>query len=453
MELFATLNNNTLKLSVNTKEGFRGVTAQIQGDAVKDSQIFDVGAFSQQFTELLDQIPETKKKNLDLVFLLEPTQTILKFITVSKDPETDVDEQIIAEVSKKLEGVSLDDLYFSYQKIAPFVYQFVGVKKDLLEKHIELANVLGISLKGIVPWVLLLPKFLDSNDPSVFVMKTADRQTVALSELNGVYYCEDFDPKKDSKEILDLIEKLSVYNRTDPITKAYTVVDDNLDMGDRFEVKPALELAEDFAEGKGYEVHLIALEVLGSTTDYLNTQVNLLTILPVPVVQEKNKTMVYAGIVAGIAVLAVGGFGLFKYLNSGDDLVGGLALDATDVPVVLSEQDAEESSEEDSEESSEVTDENSLNKADLKIRVENGAGIEGIAGKTQTFLEEAGYTVTEIDNAEETGRNDTLVKFKSSKIEFKDLLIDDISQEYDVVVEEELDEDLEHDVLIIVGLN
>ena len=77
----------------------------------------------------------------------------------------------------------------------------------------------------------------------------------------------------------------------------------------------------------------------------------------------------------------------------------------------------------------------------------------GVAAKTQEFLESKGYKVLEIGNAEEVGRADTLLKFKASKTGYKDLVINDLKDEYDIVTDETLDESAAYGLLMVVGLN
>ncbi len=92
-----------------------------------------------------------------------------------------------------------------------------------------------------------------------------------------------------------------------------------------------------------------------------------------------------------------------------------------------------------------------LNKNDIKIRVENGSGIPGVAAKTQTVLQDLTYVVPEIGNSDGDNRKNTLIKIKKSKVDYKDLLIADLKTNYDLVVEDGLDESLTYDVLITVG--
>jgi hypothetical protein len=338
--LIASLSNNTLKLSVNVKtspkNNFKAVTAEISKDIVHGSEILDTQAFSSEFVAVLSQLPNIKKQETDLIFLVEPSDVILKFVTISKNSEASVEDQIIEGIQEKLENTPLDDLYYSYEKIAPFVYQFTGVKKENLDKYLEIANFAGLSLKAVVPWVLALPKFLDSNDPCVFVFNTDNRQAVALSELNGIYFCESFEKNRSLDQIRTLVYNLSIYKRQTPINKVYTLTSEQFGLSSDYDVEPLLDLAEDFAEAKGYEIHLLAEEVLLNNPDYFLTQLNLLNLLPVPVAVNKNNSKVYAGAFVGAFVLVLLGFGIYRGAALGSN--NNLAVDRGNIPDVLSDQ-------------------------------------------------------------------------------------------------------------------
>ena len=92
-----------------------------------------------------------------------------------------------------------------------------------------------------------------------------------------------------------------------------------------------------------------------------------------------------------------------------------------------------------------------LKKSDLKIRVENGTGISGIAAKTRDLLNSLGYNVVSIDTADQE-RKDTLLKFAAGKAGFKTLITEDSKDKFgDIVIEDGLASGLDYDLLIVVG--
>ncbi len=446
-DLIISLSKNQLKISAAGKDGFEGKVFDVSNSIVRDSKILDVALYSDFIKESLKQftIPNIQKR--DLVFLVEPSEVLMRFIVLDKSTE-DVGLRIIESAKEKLStiGVSIEDLYFSHQKIAPFVYQFVAMRKPDLEQYIELSTSLGMPLKAVVPWVLLLPKFLTSNDPCVFLIKNQLRNIIALAELNGIYYCEELGTEKTLDELRGLVQQLSVYKRNDPINTVYTIADTDVALDPSFEVNPLAGLSGDNNEAVGFETHLLVVYLLDMNPDYLTTQINLLNLLPLPVVVKKNTSLVYVGVTV-LLLMLLGGAGLWK-LNSNS------VVDENS-PNVLSEQTntqptpAEQPVVEETPETPAVE----LNRADLILRVENGAGIAGIAGQAQTFLEDKGYKVEGIGNADVSNRTSTLIKFKDSKKDFEKMLIEDLKSDYETTIEYGLDEGSAFDVLMVIGAN
>lgn len=122
------LNKNKIRISTVGKEGLSYVSADLGKEIVSGNSVKDISKFADSLKELVSQITQTPFKKLRLDFLAAPEAVILMYVTVSKG-KGDIEEQVVSEVKNKLEGVSLDDLYFAYEKIAPFVYQFVAIKK------------------------------------------------------------------------------------------------------------------------------------------------------------------------------------------------------------------------------------------------------------------------------------------------------------------------------------
>ena len=176
--LLVSLNENTLKVSCFNSLGFKTKSVEVSKDVANDAAILDTPAFAQAVLESAKELLPPKDKDTVLNFLVEPEDIILKFILVNKK-DGDVTEQILAEIKLKLDGVALDGLYFSYVKIAPFVYQFVGVRKEVLEKHLEVSNLTGIPVQSVMPWVSLLPKFANSGVSSIFVVKNYEKQEIS----------------------------------------------------------------------------------------------------------------------------------------------------------------------------------------------------------------------------------------------------------------------------------
>lgn len=440
-DLLVSLNKNVVRIStVDKNTVLRTTLVDVPKETADDTRVLDSVAFSQILHGLLPQISALSKNKLSLNFVVEPQDVILRFITLTKK-EGDLDEQMIAELKEKAKDIPLDDLYFSYRKIAPFVYQFVGMKKEILEKYLEVSNHLGIGLKSVIPWVLALPKYKKVNEPAIFISKVGDRQVVALSELGGVFFAEVYEKEQTEIELQNLIKELSFYKRSSPISHVFIMNCAYLTL-ENYEIKK-IEFPQ-FKDGTevspGYEQNVIVNFLLDTDADLTNSQINALNMLPVPVVETKSVSLVAVGSVFALLILVGGLFGGYLLLRERNKPgQSQLAQKNNEGTQVLSE-------------SSQNTDQSSqLKKEDLKIRVENGAGVSGLAERTQDFLKGFGYKVLSIDTAS-TNTAPTILQFKKANLNYSELIIKDIKDKFpNVVVKDDLSADKEYNLLIVVG--
>jgi len=93
-----------------------------------------------------------------------------------------------------------------------------------------------------------------------------------------------------------------------------------------------------------------------------------------------------------------------------------------------------------------------ISRIDLRVKVLNGTGVPGAAGKVAELLEKLGWQEVRTGNADNFDYQKTVIQIKEDKKEYFDLLKEDLSSEY--TVEEELQtlsEDDSFDAVIIVG--
>ncbi len=452
------LSKNKLKASVVVSKNVGKVVSreiftqvfELPNEVANDTRILDSAQFASAVSDLVAQLVvasgnRVNPKKVALTFLTEPKDEILKFVTVNKT-SGDTEAQVIAEINSKLTQTKIEDLYFTYSKVAPFVYQFVGVEKSLLDKYLEISNLLQVELRGVFPWVMFLPKYTGGVDPAIYVSNSDGRQVVALSELGGIYYSSAFNEERSTAELEQMVHELSIYKRSTPINKIFSL--------DEFEftLDPTYELAKinlgDFSESpeiKGFENHLVVDSMLESDPQVFSGIENLLNLLPLPVVvNKKNTSLVYVGGGAALVVLLLGIFGGVYYF-------GGKITHNSNNANVLSESDSKVDADVTPTPTPTPVATPVLNRVDLKVRIENGSGIPGAAGKAQTKLQALGYTVPDIGNAVETDKPTTSIKIKTTKLSYKDLLIADLKSDYELVVEDGLNETTEYDVLMVVG--
>lgn len=448
-ELTVSLSENILKISTIEKGEFKGVSAEVATDVVTDNKIIDSAKFATVFKELVNTISAKSLKDISVNIIVEPTDIFLKFVTLNKG-NGDVSTQIIQEISSKHSDYDLNSAYFAYYKIAPFVYQFVAIQKDLLDQYLEITTTMGVSLKSVLPWVLLLPKFVNINEPAIFISKLAGKQIVALSEFNGIFFTNVYEKEKTTLELQKLVTELSVYKRNSPITKIYRYKYDSFSLNPDYQVLDLEIPNSNLEQAEGYDLHLLVDNTIDKQTYLLGTPVNLLNALPVPqIMTEKSKALVSVKSVGAVLLavaLVVGGL---KYINrpQGNDQGSN-----TDQKEVLS-QEAQQSVPTENTPTDAVSQEPAveLKKEELKIRVENAAGISGVAGRTQTFLEGLTYTVLSVGNSEGALRENTLLQFKPSKKAYDAMIKQDFGDKIKPETGADLAEDSEFDLLITLG--
>ncbi len=442
-DLIVSVSENTLKISTVENGEFKGVSASVATDVVKGHEIINIEEFTSAMRDLISTITKKGTGSLGLNFIVEPQDVILKFVTVNKNGGS-LEDQLTLETREKVKETTLEEMYFSYLKVAPFVYQFIGIRKEILEKYIDVSNKLGIGLRGVYPWILFLPKTVGINDPAIFISKSADKQIVALSEFNGVFFSGVYEKEKSTEELQKLITDLSIYKRNSPINKVYVYNYDSFSLNPGYEVLKVEIPNSDLAEAKGYELHLLVSQTVGKDSAAVFSKINLLTHLPVPVI-KKDKSLVPIYIGGGVlAIVFAGIFGL-NMLNKGSNEPDKSPTQPAQNEVLS--QDATNNTPEPQVEAPK----SELKKEDLKISVENGAGVAGIAAKTQEFLEKAGYKVEAIGNSTDSARTDTLIKLKGSKKDYQTILTESMKDTFTVVVQTDLEETSQYDVIIVVG--
>lgn len=438
-EITASLSENTLKLSTIEKGEFKGVAAEIDQDIVSGSKIKNIEGFSDALKSLITQITGKSLSGLVLNIVIDPYEVDFKFVAVTKSEN----------IEEKIGELSLEGCYFSYLKIAPFVYQVIAVKKEKLDTYLEISNQTGIALKSVVPWVTLLPKFVDTNEPAIFISNLDGQQFVALSEFNGIFFSEVFEKDKSTQELQKIVEDLSVYKRKDPISRVYIYNHQNFSLDPKYEVLELEIPNSEYEESKGYEMHLLLNYMVDRNPKLLASQNNLLTMLPMPVVVEsKSRALVPVAAISILLLvgLAYGGFRLYKGhdFNSNSQGVDNDQV-LSDTNSVLETTPSQQPDQDQTQETS------NLFRKDVTLRILNGAGIQGIAGKTQDIMEKLGYQIESIGNSDETGRDTTLLRFKPDKKQYQTLLEEDMKDFYTTEVGEDLPDDAPYDVLIVVG--
>lgn len=460
-DLVVSINKNILKISTIDKEAqLKTAVVNIPKELVDDTRIIDPKGFSNLLDQSISQVSVLSKNKLGLNFIMEPQDIFLRYVTVSKNGQ-ETGEQIISEIKAKDPDIKLDTLYFSYKKMAPFVYQFIGIRKEVLDNYLETSNESNIGLKSIIPWVLTFPKYENVNEPAIFVSKVDDDQVIALSELNGVFFAGTYKKEKTPEELASLVKELSFYKRSSPIKCIFTFNCDSFNMAG-YEIKKieSPKFNGNFNLPEGFEINNIVNFLLDSDTTVLGGQMNVLNMLPLPVVERKGSALLVTGSVIGALLLLVGAY--FGISALGNRKAGNeqLAKDNTSQDTqVLSETTSQEQPAQEEQPQKDTKDESAekdpnveVKRGNLKIRIENGAGVGGLAARTKEYLESLGYTVLTIDTADSKVQP-TVLQFKSTvQKEFENLVKEDIKTKFpEIEVKDNISEDSDYDLLITVG--
>lgn len=441
---FIYLNSSTLKIALyNGTQPTKLVTEGLLPTALSHSRIVDAHEFAKEFSRILGQDLGKTLPRLPMYFLLEPEVTELFLLTTNKNDENS-DEQFLHQIKDRLVDKNPDDLYFGYFKIAPFIYQFVGIKKDVLQTFLDASNEIGLEVAGILPFGLILPK--TNNDiSSMFIFPHNDSTTIIFSELTGTSFAEKLGKKIALNELIELFWKLSVYNNKNSELNIYTFSENEHIFGSH-----KVSILGNGDLEKGYEEIEMTKKTLEENTMMLDSQTNLLNLLPVPQVVD-GKSFPAVAVASIASILLVGG--LILQLTVGFNSIFGNVFD-NKVPAeiqenqtVLSEQKAAPAEVKPAEKPKEIK------RTDLKIKVENGNGIPGSAGKLKTYLERFGYNVLPAGNSDRTDYAKTTVKLPNDLADYKDLLTNDLKTNYSVEIASVDTRPADYDVLIIAGLN
>lgn len=93
-----------------------------------------------------------------------------------------------------------------------------------------------------------------------------------------------------------------------------------------------------------------------------------------------------------------------------------------------------------------------VNRADIKIQVWNGGGVPGAASKMKSFLEEKGYKVEDVSNADAYTYDKTEVQVKEGKESILKLLTEDLKDTYTLATNAAtLSSDVSYDARVVVG--
>jgi hypothetical protein len=449
LDLIVSIRQNSLRVSVVDKKQFKTASEKLSEDIVVDSDVKNVDSLVESLKKLIAELTTTSRSKMRVSFLVDPQDVDLRFIASNKK-EGSFEDFMVSEIKAKLEGKNIEDYYFSYEKLAPFVYQMEAVRKDLLEKFIEISDKAGLSLYSLIPWALFMPRYVGASEPSIFIIQQDDKKVLVLSELQGIFFTGVFADDTTEAELNKLVHELAFYKREKPIKRVYTLGCSDVNLEGDYKIAGIDLPGELVSVERGFEMHTLANYMLDNPDRYASSQLNLLSLLPLPVAETKNRSLVYVGATVGMLLLVVGGYFGFSKLSASRSNQNNANSNVLSETVEVKETSPVIEVKETTPSVPAVKIED-LKTADLKIMVQNATDVAGLASKTKGYLEKFGYTVAEPGNAATTEEK-SIVRFKKSKLAYKELLISDIKEKFpDIVIEDTLKEDEKFDALFLVG--
>lgn len=391
------------------------------------------------FQQLASQT-QTQKLKLPLCVIIEP-RNIEAFLLVSSK-ETSANNVLEAQVEKRLGKEKLDSMYYSFQRIAPFVYQFLGIKKGYLENITSLANVLNLPLWNIIPWPLLLAK-TNSDVSSIYLYKKGVAYTSVFSNLSGTTNISQHKELPSDSELKKLFKAENLYDNKDSDPIIYILPNE---LGK--------ELISDHSKHAvvhvslnqpGFEEIELVNWGLSELPSSAMANINLLSLVPTPEIVAKRPVVKYVMATAGLFLCT----GLLLHVVTSNRVSQNTKLDQSNV---LSEETKKIDESPQTTQSQTEVEEKVIKRSDLSIQVLNGNGVAGSAAKVQVYLEGFGYKINDLDNAEKSDFEKTLIRVKKESDTYKDLLVNDMKTNYDVEFAADLPDDAKYDAIITVGL-
>lgn len=435
------LNRNRLRVLSSSLEKRE---VELDLSVVNDTKVLALDTFVPALKELIKTL---KPKPNKVVFLIEEKDIYDRFFVVRGD---DLDPaSTLKTAASAFVGGSLDDLYYIFQKVSPFVYQFVGAKKDMIDSFDQIASKLNLRLEGILPTSFIFSKFVGVYDPFFFLFRGSEDSTLVASEYGGVYFSGTYAVSSElNTKMSSLIHELSSFNREKPVTEVY-FSGEEIKIDEKFNLRkldiPFPGSPEDF---KGYERLIIAHSVVNKVyEEVLGAYFNLKNFTSKALVKpdKPNALVKYVApalVMAGVTLAAILGFNYFSNRQ---------AAITPEVDGISESSPSQQAKVPETKEATPASTPKVLDRSLVKVRIENGAGVAGVAGKAQTFVEKLGYKVVEVGNAPSFDFEQTVISVKESKKEYLEQLKTDLGTSYSVKVGPPVSDSKNYDVLVTIG--
>lgn len=405
-----------------------------------------------------------------LCIILKPN--IIKALMIKIPKVKDEREEIeLAEkqIFTHLQELDINSVHTYQYKLAPFIYQFICVQKNLLEWVSKAISELKQKVEGVFPLELIIPKLTDDL-LSAFELKDEQNYTVIITELTGTIFVKTLTNKPSDKDIHILLKENSLYNIVGREPKIYPLYGDDKSIYSLIE-KEGYKIPTD---EQNLEIWLSYI-VLSKNKGLINSNSNLITLLKPKNKNTNTKSTTgkqnnknnkdeggfsknKIGIIAlflGLGILlqlTLGIDNIFKmFTNKQSAKKPNTNFSSNTQTQITTPQENETQNESPIQPNGQEEKNPPIEKNKIKIRVENGNGVAGSAAKMKFYLENSGYVVSEIGNANKNDYQKTLIFLPEELKHYEKTIVEDLKGKYQTQVELIKEKPENYDVLIIVG--
>jgi len=406
-----------------------------------------------------------KLKTRDIVLGLNEPEVFVNNIKFDEKPK-DPTKEIIAKLSLLL-PFDLNAAKIVYNKVSEKNYQITTAKTATLSQLSRIVRDAGLSLVAIVPIPIIFPRLIGSQKtPYLFISSEEDlvfslvvdnivvfsstytlKNQLAESEKEVLLAVSEIIELEYKKYVQEPLKNVFVYGKGAEFLKSFLNAKNFntqiiLDSGES-----SKQTGYDFADySRAIALSYYDREVLSFPK--FETSKNISSASKPP---KRGRFKPLYLILPLIALVLAGGILLwpnFKEALLSPSKNGGIPISKE---TTTSSQKQKEATPEAEKKKPEPEPKKQISRSDFSVKILNGSGIAGAAGKMRDFVSSKGYTIESVGNAENFNHQTTTVQIKNSRKGISSLLTKDLEERYSINIGSPLSESEQFDILLIVG--
>ncbi|OGY28427.1 MAG: hypothetical protein A2Z42_00570 [Candidatus Woykebacteria bacterium RBG_19FT_COMBO_43_10] len=408
-----------------------------------------------------------KLKSRDIVLALNEPEVFVTGIKFNENPK-DITEAINSRLSSLL-PFELNEASTRYNQASPGNYQVAAAKTATLNQLSRVVRDASLSLVAIVPLPIIFPRLIGSQrTPYLFISSEEDlvfslvvdnivvfsstytlKNQLAESEKEVLLAVSEIIELEYKKYVQEPLKNVFVYGKGTEFLKSFL-------NAKNFNTQIILDSGES-SKQTGYDFadysRAIALSYYDNgilSFPKLETSKNISSTSNLTKRRRFHPLYLILPLIALVIAVGILLWPNFKevFLSPSKDNGVPISKETT-----ASSQKQKEATEEAKKKASIPSPEpkKEPNKKDFSVRILNGSGLAGAAGKMRDFLSSKGYTVESVGNAENFNYQTTTVQIKTSKKDISSLLTKDLEERYSINIGPPLSEGEQFDILLIVG--